>query len=554
MRYLLAFLVLAFLVLAACAPAWKDTPHDQLFQYERRVGLMKRPTERTPSDWWDHGHKLFVRPLGRLLSPGTYAQAAFGGPPARDVNRLGQVPDSTWFENRIGRRTFSVEEAFVGAAAGSGLASGPLTVISGKLDGVSAGFVVRDTAGDTWYLKLDHPAYPELSTSAEVISSRLLWLAGYHVPAMLVTDIERTRFVLDPEAKTRDDYNGRKRLTPADFERLLANTNPNVAGKIRVLVSKQPPGKILGPFSYRGMRGEDVNDTIPHEHRRSLRGLWLFSAWINNTDIREANTLDMFRPLAGDRGIVEHYLIDFGDAFGSSGEGEKAAIEGRDYLVDWLSMFTNIVSLGFRYPSVGKLQRSPARAIGLFEATAFEPEDWNPELPNPAFDQRTHDDEFWAASILARIQPDHIRAAVAAGHYTEEAAVGAAVDVLLARRAKLLELGFANRLAADRPRATGTVLKLDDLRALGGLASGSFKYVVRWSRTRRSDPVLARGDVVAVDGELVIDLAAAIVAARRHTSFADDPFVTVALSQYARTMEVQLRVSGDRVTPIAVER
>jgi hypothetical protein len=546
---------LCILALAACAPAWKDTPHDQLFQYEQRVGLVPKPTGRTPSDWWDHGHKLFVRPLGRLISPGTYAQVAFGGPPARDVNRLGQVPDSSWFENRIGRRAYSVEETFAGAAAGSALAAGPLTVISGKLDGVSAGFVVRDTAGDTWYLKLDHPAFPELSTSAEVISSRLLWLAGYRVPAMLVTDLERSRFVLDPEAQTRNDYNGRKALTPDVFARLLANTNPNPAGKIRVLVSKQPPGRVLGPFSFEGTRGEDVNDTIPHEHRRSLRALWLFSAWVNNTDTREANTLDMFVPIARDgRGIVEHYLIDFGDAFASSGLGEKAAIEGYQYLVDWTSMFTNILSLGLRYPSVGKVKRRAARAIGLFEAEAFDPDDWKPELPNPAFDQRTHDDVFWAASILARIQPDHIRAAVSAGHYSEDAASGAAVEVLLARRAKLLERGFANRLAADRPRATGTVLKLDDLRALGGLGSGPFRYIVRWSRTRHRDPVLARGEVSGVEGELAIELAPALVAARRRAGFTDDPFVTVELAQYGRTMEVQLRVSADRVTPIAVER
>ena len=546
---------LLLLVLAACAPGWKATPHDQLFQQEQRVGLIRRPTVRVLSDWWDHGHKLFVRPLGRLLSPGTYAQGAFGGPAARDVNRLGQVPDSSWFENRIGRRPYTVAETFAGAAAGSGLASGPLAVISGKVDGVSAGFVVRDTAGEIWYLKLDHPAFPELSTSAEVISSRLLWLAGYHVPAMLVTDLDRTRFELAPDARTRDAYNRSAPLTPTAFTRLLANTNPDRQGRIRVLISKQPRGEVLGPFSYRGVRGEDINDAIAHEHRRSLRGLWLFSAWINNTDTRDANTLDMFRPMAADgRGIVEHYLIDFGDAFGSSGLGEKAAVEGYQYLVDWTSILTNLLSLGLRYPTVGDVKRSPARAIGLFEAVAFDPEDWKPELPNPAFDQRTSEDVFWAASILARIQPDHVRAAVAAGHFSEDAASGAAVDVLLARRKKLLELGFANRVAADRPRSAGTVLTLDDLRALGGLAAGTFQFEARWSRTRRTDPVIARGYVAAVNGELSIDLAHALAEVRRRAGFEDDPFVTVELAQYGRTMEVQLRVAGDRIIPIAVER
>jgi hypothetical protein len=542
------------IALAACAPAWKDTPHDQLFQYEQRVGLVRRPTTRAPSDWWDHGDKLFVRPLGRLLSPGTYAQAAFGGPPARDVNKLGQVPDSSWFENRIGRRTYTIAEAFAGAAAGSGLASGPLTVISGKIDGVSAGVGVRDRAGDTWYLKLDHPAFPELSTSAEVITSRLLWLAGYRVPAMLVTDIEQARFELDPKAKTRDRYNRSTPLTATAFARLLANTNPDKDGKIRVLVSKQPPGQILGPFSYRGLRGEDVNDTIEHEHRRSLRGLWLFSAWVNNTDTREANTLDMFRPLAPDgRGYVKHYLIDFGDAFGSSGLGEKGAVEGHRYLVDWTSILGNLFSLGLTYPEHGDAKRSPVRAIGLFEAEVFDPEGWRPELPNPAFDQRTTDDVFWAASILARISPAHIASAVAAGHYSEQKAAGAVVDILLARRRKLLEHGFSHRLAVDRPRVTGTVLRLDDLRALGELGSGAFTYVVRWSRTRRADPVLARGQVTDVAGELAIELAPVLADVRRRSGFADDPFVTVELTRLARSVDVQLRVSGDKLIPIAVE-
>ena len=547
--------LLAVTMLAACAPAWKSEPHDQLFQYEQRVGLIKRPTVRAPSDWWDHGHKLLVRPLGRVLSPGTYAKLAFGGPPARDVNHLGQVPDSSWFENRIGRRAYSIAEVFAGAAAGSGLAAGPLTVISGKIDGVSAGFVVRDRAGDTWYLKLDHPAFPELSTSAEVISSRLLWLAGYHVPAMLVTDIEGSRFELDPEARTRDSYNRKIPLTAGAFAKLLANTNPDKDGKIHVLISKQPPGELLGPFSYRGLRGEDANDRIEHEHRRTLRALWLFSAWLNNTDTREANTLDMFRPIAKDgRGIVEHYLIDFGDAFGSAGLGEKAALQGWDYLVDWRTIGSSILSLGFAYPPWRKLKRSAVRAIGLFEADMFDPEDWRPELPNPAFDQRTPADLFWAASILARIQPDHIRAAVAAGHYHEMAASGAAVEILLGRRAKLLAYAFSGQVAVDRPRMQGSELRLDDLNALGDIGLGTFAYAIRWSRTRTSDPELARGEVTSRAGELAIDLAPALAAARRRSGFADDPFLTVAVSQYSRTVEIQLRVNGERVIPIAVER
>jgi hypothetical protein len=64
------------------------------------------------------------------------------------------------------------------------------------------------------------------------------------------------------------------------------------------------------------MRDDDPNDLIPHEHRRDLRGLRLISAWLNDNDIREGNTLDMYVEEDGRR-FLKHYLIDAGSALGS---------------------------------------------------------------------------------------------------------------------------------------------------------------------------------------------------------------------------------------------
>lgn len=545
---------LVLCALAACTPAWKRTPHDQLFQIDAPTKVMARPIELDPSDWWDKGDLLLIRPLGRLLSPGTYVKALAGAPPARDVNRLGQVPDSPWFENRIGRHDFAPIEARDGAAYDRQLAPGPLAVISGKLEGVSAGFVVRDTAGQVWFLKLDHPGFPELSTSAEVISSRLFWLAGYRVPAMQAIDLDLTRLVLDPKAKTRDDYRRPIPLTSEALRSLLVNANASTEGRVRVLISAQPSGSALGPFSYRGQRVDDPVDLIPHEHRRTLRGLWVFNAWVNNTDTRDANTLDMFRPTRPDgRGIIEHYLIDFGDAFGSTGLGEKAAMEGWQHLLDWRSTFLNLFTLGLRTPAWRRAERSPIRAVGLFEAKVFDPASWRPELPNPAFEQRTPEDTFWAASILARIQPLHIRAAVQAGAYTERGAADYIVETLLARREKLLEYGFRGFVELDRPRATGTTLQLDNLRALGNLpAAGPFRYTIRWNRTRAGDRVLEQGNL-ATEGMLIsIDLSS--VLEKHGDALADDPFLSIELARNGRRLTVHLRVVKRQIIPIAVER
>lgn len=544
------------LVLAACAPAWKDGPHDRLYQVEPIVELAPSPKPRTPSDLWNKVDLSFVRPLGQLVSPATYARAAFGSPAAHDVNRFGEVPDSSWFENRVARRPYTDAEVATGAAIDGGMAPGPLHVISGKIDGVSAGFVVRDEAGQVWYLKLDHPGFPELSTGAEVISSRLLWLAGYHVPAMGVDQIDRKRFVLDPKATTPNELHERVPLTARELGRLLVNTNPDAQGRIRVLFSRQPPGEVIGPFSYRGTVADDPNDTITHEDRRSLRALWLFAAWLNNTDTREANTLDMFRPITPDkRGLVEHYLIDFGDSFGATGLGEKAAIEGWEYLVDWSAMFLKIGSFGLHYPEFLDEERSSFRGVGLFESAVFDPEQWRPALPNPAFDRRNREDLFWAASILAHIQPAQIKAAISAGHYSEPGADAYVLDTLIARRNKLLQYAFIGFLEIDHPRIAGTKLQLDDLLALGDLPQlAAIEYTVRWNRTRGLDRDLARGVVDAHDNLFEIDLASALAAARSF-GIDDDPFLTIQLARHgAAKCEIHVRVAGDRLIVVGLDR
>lgn len=560
--------------LASCTPHWKQTPHDQLFQREPIVELAKQPTDRSPSDWWDRGTQTFVRPLGRALSPGRWLARAIGGRDAQDVNAFGEVPDSEWYENRISRRPYTANDAFLGTARSTGPATGVLRVISGKLNGASPGFVVRDIAGVTWYLKFDPPASPELSTSAETISSRLLYLAGYHVAEIFSLDIEPKRFVLDANAKTKDEGSGKRQMLQQDLEALVSPLNTDAGGRVRVLASREPDGIVLGPFDYRGVATDDPNDRIPHEHRRSLRGLWVFSAWINNTDTRNQNSLDVFRPVdAAGRGIVRHYLLDFGNSLGATGTGEKSAGEGYQHVVDWPQMVANLVSFGFRYPP--RFVRSPYRSVGLFESKLFDPNDWRPEFRNPAFDEATREDTFWACSVLARIQPDHVRAAVTAGRYHEDGATTYVIETLLERRRKLLLHGFVGFLEVDQPRTRDSLLLLDDLRALGGLSSqGPIQYRVRWNHTRGGDHDLGHGQIVtstplaptaadtgehppaaaAIITEIEIDLAGALAAAKQLDGFSDDPFLTVELTRRGVSASVHIRVAGDRLIPVALER
>ena len=54
-------------------------------------------------------------------------------------------------------------------------------------------------------------------------------------------------------------------------------------------------------------------DIVLHENRRDLRGLYVFSAWLNNTDAKAGNTLDTIVEENGVR-FIRHYLSPEGIA------------------------------------------------------------------------------------------------------------------------------------------------------------------------------------------------------------------------------------------------
>ena len=101
---------IAALLASGCAPSWKHAPHDRPHQTAPAPVLHPKPQPTTSTDWWDHVLHATVIPLGRLVSPARYVSWAIGGRPALDINAFGEVPDSAWFENRIGVRSFTPAE------------------------------------------------------------------------------------------------------------------------------------------------------------------------------------------------------------------------------------------------------------------------------------------------------------------------------------------------------------------------------------------------------------------------------------------------------------
>ncbi|HEY8145717.1 MAG TPA: hypothetical protein VIG06_23710 [Kofleriaceae bacterium] len=549
---------------AGCASGWKQAPHDARFQRVPQPELHRRPEgESLSGDWWDRALSSTVLPVGHLVSPGRWAEGVGYRKEALDVNALDEVPDSTWFENRIGRTPVAAGEIERGPGSPTGPAVGPLVVVSGKLEGATPGVVVRDTKGVVWFLKFDPPAFRELSTGAEVVVQRILHYAGWPVPEMQVFELALDRLVLDPKAKHPNRYNELESLTKRELDSLLTNLNPSRSRRIRTLASRGVEGDVIGPFSYRGVRIDDPNDRIPHERRRSLRGLWLFAAWLNNTDVRRQNTLDTFVTVDARRqlGYVRHFLIDFGDSLGAAGERAKYVGEGYEGHIDWAAVMGRLVGVGLRYPYWLWVRRNPYPSVGVFESNVFDPADWEPSYDNPAFVQASARDTFWAATILARFDRERVEAAVAGGHYSEPRAAALIVQVLMRRRDKLLAHATRRMAPLIDPDVRGTVVSMRDLEAVAGLpppkGGHRYRWSVRWNRTSQPDCELERGEGTAAR----LDVGPAIRRARLRDGdgFAEDPFLTVSFwrPRHGRSgprVDVHLRVHGDRLVLAGLER
>src|SRR4029077_3934736 len=137
---------------------------------------------------------------------------------------------------------------------------------------------------------------------------------------------------------------GKKPFTREDLAKMLENVKQSPDGTYRVLASKILKGVPKGPFPYVGLRKDDPNDLIPHEHRRELRGLRVIASWINHWDMKEENGLDMYVEEHG-RKFLRHYLIDFGSTMGA-GQHPEEYFHGREYVFDSVSILKELFTLG----------------------------------------------------------------------------------------------------------------------------------------------------------------------------------------------------------------
>jgi hypothetical protein len=375
---------------------------------------------------------------------------------ALGVNALDEVPDSTWFTNRIGVRELTPDEVRTGPLTNDPERHKPWTVHSTKIGGTELGFIVKDGTGVKYLLKFDETSEPpELDTGNHVVVNRLLWACGYNVAEDRIVYLRPEDLVLAPDATVKNvAADDQQRLDRPQFERYLAMVRHEPDGRIRTLVSRWIDGVTLGGHPGEGVRDDDPNDRIPHELRRDLRGQYPIYAWLDAVDVSEGQYVDTWvaDPAEPGRHYVKHYAIDFGKSMGAMGEIGHDWWRGAFYRIDLAGIVDNLFTFGLSDRPWEHRHAPRLKGVSsLFEIQTFDPGSWHPDtagyLPFLTADRF---DSFWGARLVARFTREQIRAAVEAGRFSDPRAVDYLTDTLVARQRATAAYWFARVNPLDR--------------------------------------------------------------------------------------------------------
>jgi hypothetical protein len=373
---------------------------------------------------------LFWRPGDKVL-----------GQRAKNINTVDEVPDGPYFVNRAGRMALTPQIVARAANTSDGPAPGKWTIVSAKSDGVTPGFTIRDSANQLWFIKFDPPGWRGMATGSEIVAAKLFWAVGYHTAEYHIGQLLPSNLVIGADTKITPPGEMARPMNEGDIAWLLSRADQDPDGSYRVILSKATPGRPVGRIKFQGTRADDPNDVVPHEHRRELRGYFVFAAWLNHVDAKGINSLSSLVTENG-RSFIRHYLLDFGSALGSAAVGPREGWEGYEALVEERGEIgKRVLSLGFRIPvwrtqdyfespSIGRLPRDHSK---------WNPEEWWPHITNAAFRHMRTDDEFWAASKLVAITDDMIKAAVAEAQLNDRISEEFLAKAIAERRLRILQ-------------------------------------------------------------------------------------------------------------------
>jgi hypothetical protein len=400
---------------------------------------------------------------------------------ARNINTIDEVPDSSWFTNRILARQVSIEEVARGPLSGTGPAPGTWTIVAPKRAGAAPGFVMRDAKNEMWFVSFDALGYPEAATGAILVANKIFWTLGYWQVENYLATIRPGDIQIAESASVTPASGVRRPMRRSDLDAILRRAHRSADGTYRAVAARALSGRPLEGFLYHGTRSDDPNDVVPHEHRRELRALKVFGAWTNLVDMKAGNTLDAL-VTEGGRGIVRHYLQDVGSTFGSGANGPRESFEGWEYMHDNGLTAKRFATLGFAMAPWMTVDYADDSRIGRFEGDVFDPVSWKPRAPNAAFLHARPDDNFWAARRVVAFSDEMIRAVAATGQFSNPASVQLLGDILIKRRDAIARayLPSVNPVVEPSLSSTGQLV-FTNAAVDAGVAKAPAGYNAVWS-------------------------------------------------------------------------
>ena len=441
------------------------------------------PREYVSPFVWDGMDAMLFRPITRFL-------AVDPGGESVNVNALDEVPDSSWFTNRLGAQPVTPDDVTRGACEGPPLdpnaPDGTWVIDQGKANGANPGFRVNIKGVGKFLLKADEDGHPERATGATAIGTRLFHVAGYYTNCDTVVYARRSLLKLTPGLKYSDNTGVERPFDEARLDKMLGVASRR-GDLLRLVASKWLPGRTIGPFRFTETRDDDPNDVIAHEDRRELRAQRVLSAWLAHFDSREQNTMNTWvsnNPKDPDAspGHIRHWIIDLNDCFGSEWQWDLLTKRiNYSYYFDGGDIARDLFTFGLVERTWDKIERpKDGEIFGYFQAKYFEPHDWKGGYQNPAYQRMTERDGAWMARILARLSPEHVAAAVDVGQFTERRHRDYLLRTLLERQRKIFERYFSKLSPLADVEAKGPKVCAVDLARQTGLAPvTSFRYAAR---------------------------------------------------------------------------
>jgi hypothetical protein len=463
--------------------------------------------------------RLYVGAENAIFRPAKRLFTVDYGREAINVNAVDEVPDSSWYHDRrrdhadplLPPRTFAPAELQRGAIAPDEPPPRPPFTIEKQLSGGSApGFAVLDALGRRYAIKLDPENHFGLITSTDVVASRLAWASGWRVPGDELVDFDRGDLLIGKGATYLDQFGGKHKLDDGDVDALLWHVPAIAPHRFRAVASRWVDGQLLGFFSWIGREKSDPNDRYPHEDRRDLRGFGVWSAWVDNIDVIENNTLDAY---VGERGNghVLHYQLDVGGSFGSFSAAPALYWMRDESYFQAGHVFQSLFTAGIipqRWE--GERWQRRRRALieqypefGAYAAMHFSPRHWRPIVDIPPFERQTARDRYWGAKRVAAFSWDELRAVVSVGQYRPGAAEYL-LQTLWERRNHIAREYFTESTPLDHPLVTPGRLCATDLWVRAGLGGGEATDY----RARENGALLAERRGSGHDGALCVPLPA----------------------------------------------